>query len=119
MSRIKYKISENILNIHNEKDIPVVFPYPIVQVLSFSDMLIVRIEPTVQSCFNENVYGVSFTGKILWQVDKTKHIYDDSPYTGIKLSKDEEDYITLYNWDGLDLKINRLTGKMISTTYKK
>ena len=118
MNKIKYKVKNNILNIYNTKVIPVVFQYPIVQVLAFEDILIIRIEPTPQSCFNENIYGVSYTGEIVWQVEKMKHVYDDSPYTGIEATG-EENNIALYNWDGLNLVVNYLTGKVVSAVYGK
>lgn len=92
------------------------FPYDVAQVLDFSNVFVVRIESPLKSRFNENVYGVSYDGKILWQVGPRKYVYEDSPYTGM-IKEDEK--VKLFNWDGTELLVNPMTGRVLKEEYGK
>ncbi len=92
------------------------FSFEIKQVENFGDLLVVRLKVPVGITYNENVFGVSYDGRILWQIEKLKYIYKDSPFTGMVR---EGDYIKLCNWDGTDLIVDPNTGKIISKGYSK
>ena len=90
------------------------FKYDIRQLILFDECIILRIEPTVSRILNENVFGVSPEGKIIWQIEKSEHRKDDSPYTHIVR---ENDLLSAYNWDGFDYLVDPKTGKVISKEY--
>ena len=92
------------------------FPSPIKQIEQFDKVIVVRIHPKADKFLNENIFGVSYDGKILWQIEKLKYVYKDSPFTGMGR---EGDFVKLCNWDGTDLIVNPETGKIIQKGYSK
>jgi len=116
MKEMEYQVTETCLTIIGQDGTANrrTFPWPIAQVLAFTGILVVRIEPPQGICFNENVYGILPSGAIAWQVEPRKYVYDDSPYTGLVRSGDE---VKLMNWDGLELLVDPGTGKEISERY--
>lgn len=92
------------------------FPFEVKQVESFETVLIVRLKIPVGTTFNENIFGVSSDGKILWQIKKMKYVYNDSPFTGMVRAGSN---IKLCNWDGTDLIVNPETGEIIQEGYSK
>jgi hypothetical protein len=110
-----FSIVQNELRIESSGS-DVKFKWPIAKVLDFVDILVVCLEPEVGACFNENVFGVDLFGRIVWTIDKRKHVYDDSPYTSI-IKKG--DLVQLFNWDGDELLVDPKTGKVMSVGYGK
>lgn len=94
----------------------VTFKYPIDKILEINNSYVVLLEVPVKILFNENIYGVSNSGKIIWQIDKTRHVYEKSPYTNIFIEKGK---IWAFNWDGMAHELNEKTGKIISEKYLK
>ncbi len=92
------------------------FSYLIGKIETFDDCVIVMIDPPMKTIFNENIYGVSYDGKILWQVEKIEHVDRDSPYTGMG---QEKGLLSAYNWDGFDYRIEPKTGKIIDKIFVK
>jgi len=92
------------------------FDWPVVEVLQVANTVVVRTEPQPGSCDNQNVFGVASDGTIQWQVGPQRHIYDDSPYTGITLI---DDGIKLSNWDGTELVVDATTGDVLRQSQGK
>lgn len=114
---IEYKIENKKLKlIRNEVEKLVIFDFPIRQVIKFHDCFVVRLEPDIGQIYNENVFGISHEGKILWQIESISLVYEDSPYTGIGK---EGEKAKLCNWDGTDLLIDPYTGKIIKKSFSK
>ncbi len=95
----------------------ITFKYPIKKVLDASSALIVMLRPPIGVIFNENVYGVDYNGKILWQIPPQQHLDLESPYTDMSLIPDG--HIGLYNWDAGFYIIEPLTGKIIAEKFAK
>ncbi|MDQ5899645.1 MAG: hypothetical protein QG624_564 [Pseudomonadota bacterium] len=114
---INFKIDEKRIVISTLDSVNhVQFSFDIKQVENFGDMLVVRLKIPVGTTYNENVFGVSYDGKILWQIEKLKYVYNDSPFTGMVR---EGNNIKLCNWDGTDLIVNSQTGEIISKGWSK
>lgn len=114
---IKYKIENKklkLIDIANEKII--LFAFPIRQIIQFPNCFVVRLEPDVGQIYNENVFGVSNEGKMLWQIESMPHVYEDSPYTGLG---QDGDLAKLSNWDGTDLLIEPYTGKILKKGHSR
>lgn len=92
------------------------FLWPIAEVVPKDDVFVVRVDPEPDACFNENVYGVSTDGKILWQIAERQHVYADSPYTKILLTADG---VVLFNWDGDELLVDPVSGKVLRAAQGK
>ena len=92
------------------------FLSPIKQIEQFDEVIVVRIHPKLDMFLNENVFGVSYDGKILWQIEKLKYAYKNSPFIGMGR---EGGFIKLCNWDGTDLVVNPETGGIISKGWSK
>jgi hypothetical protein len=106
-----YEIKETKIIFDN--GIIINFDYPIGGVADYGDVIVVRLEIPYQIrdiIFNENVFGVSVSGKILWQIKpqypKTKKVYYGS------LDK-EDQYAVVANWLGLVLYLDPYTGNIV------
>lgn len=90
------------------------FKYPVAEAIDFQDAIVVRLEISVGQQLNENVYGVDYNGQILWQIQRQRHVYSNSPYTYIGRKGDAA---LLSNWDGLELTIEPATGNVMDESY--
>ena len=108
-------VVNNLLRI-TASGVDVSFQWPIAEVVAFDDVLVVRVEPAPGSCFNENVFGVEGDGSVIWEIEKRKHVYDDSPYTSILAQNGN---VKLFNWDGDELLVDPKNGRVISVGYGK
>lgn len=114
---IKYEIDDKNLKLLSSEDEKIIsFAYPIRQVIKFNDCLVVRLESDIGQIYNENVFGISNEGKVLWQIEPMPHVYNDSPYTGLG---QEGNSAKLSNWDGTDLIIEPYTGRIIKKSYSR
>ncbi len=92
------------------------FEWPVVETVMAGDTFVVRIDPMPGTCDNENVFGISQDGCIVWQVGKRRHIYNDSPYTGLTIVDGK---LVLSNWDGTDLVVDPPSGRVLSESQGK
>ena len=114
---INYKINDEQLTVVSSDSIKrVTFPFKVKQVEKFDDVLVVRLEIPMGTIFNENVFGVSAEGKVIWQIEKMSYVYEDSPFTGMGK---EGHYAKLCNWDGTDLLVNPNTGEIAKKSFSK
>jgi hypothetical protein len=114
---IKCEIEGNSVKVINGGKTKILtFPFPIRQAISFPKCHVIRFEPEVGETYNENVFGLSLDGDILWQIEPIGHVYADSPYTGMG---QVGDLIQLWNWDGVDLFVEPYTGKIVRKSYGK
>ena len=111
----KLKIEEKrITNLSETKE--VVFEFPIKQVLEFENGILIRLEPDINKIFNENVFCLSFTPKIIWQIEPVKKLDNDSPYTNIVIKNGK---LFLYSWSGEEMEVNIKSGIVISKIFRK
>lgn len=112
-----FKYHDNILEITDGENFKSVsFRYRIDEILYFENFCMVMIEPGIGQTLNENIYGVSIDGDILWQIAPIPHAYARSSYTGMGKVGDK---VKLSNWDGTDLIINPATGDILEKSYSK
>jgi hypothetical protein len=93
------------------------FSYPIAQMLEFPEVIVIRLEVPPDSRFNENVFGIDYDGKTLWQIPPQQHIREDSPYTNINYEQDDK--AGCYNWDSTLYIVEPRTGKIIDKHFLK
>jgi hypothetical protein len=89
---------------------------PIGSVIEYDHILFVLLSSPVKSCVNENVLGVSFSGDLIWTIEKSPHLYDDSPYTGMEITTDG---VVAHNWDGKSVLVNAKDGKVSRSLQSK
>lgn len=118
MSNPSYQTRGNQLVIVNNDGSEVItaLPSPIAQVLMHKHVIVVRTEPAPGVINNENIYGLTTAGALIWTVPSHIHLYDDSPYVNMVLVNDE---LKLINWDGLILFLNPYDGKMLREEWSK
>ncbi len=116
MTETAYEIRERVLAVGEPQAVryTVQFDSPIAEVLDFDGVMVVRTRPT--SASNENVYGISADGRIIWKVGSRRYAYEQSPYTAIRR---EGANVRLFNWDGLELIVDPSTGRELSVEYGK
>ncbi len=115
---MKYSIENKILkvtdangNVHCQN-----FEWPIDKILEINGILIVLIMPESTATYNQNVFGVSQNGELLWQIETQKTPYENSPYTGLNL---KDGKLSLYNWGGFLLFVEPGTGKVLNRVFTK
>src|ERR1700744_4515776 len=93
-SNKRYTQKGNVLTID---DVEIPFKYKINDVLEVEDMLIVFLENSKETVFNENVFGVSLPEKkIKWQIAKLRYETGvDCPFVGGKYYNGQ---LYLHNW---------------------
>ena len=89
------------------------FEFDIKKIISFENFIAVLLEIPPGTIFNENVFGVSLNGEIIWQIEKLFPDTEDSPHTNIKSSVNG---LEAYNWSGVKVGVHLRTGK---TTYRR
>ncbi len=109
-----YNVLDNKIIFQNGKE--VAFDYPIGETLDFQDVIVLRLKLPLEVIFNENVFGLSRDGKILWQISKQKHIDEDSPYTQLSYQNNKAG---LYNWDASLYIVEPFSGKVIEERFLK
>lgn len=92
------------------------FKYEIDKIVEVKNICIVMLEVPSNKIYNENIFGVDKTGKIIWQIEKVKHIYKSSPYMDL-FEKDEQ--IWAGNWDGDLYRLDIQTGIILEKKYTK
>ena len=116
-SKCPVKINGSELIIESENMHKITLSSKIQKTEEFDNAIVVMVHPNTSTFLNDNVFGVSYDAKILWQVMSLKHIaYKHSPFTGmVRMGKN----IKLCNWDGTDLIVDPTTGEVIEKRYSK
>ena len=104
------------LIIKNNETRLVKLPSKIEEIIEFDDVIVVRVYPQNKEFINENIFGVSYFGEILWQIKPIKHVFKKSPYTSIFKKGNS---VKAHNWDGTDLIIKPFTGDIKKEEYSK
>jgi hypothetical protein len=116
-SIISYRFEDNRLIISTADSIKrVILPLAIEKVECFENVLVVLLDFSTDTIFNENVFGVSAEGKVIWQIEKMSYVYEHSPFTNIS---QENDLLSAYNLDGYDYFIDPKTGKIVDKEFLK
>jgi len=110
----QYNIVDGRLVLSNGREVS--FPYPVAESLNFPHAIVVRLDVPPKAHFNENVFGISYDGKILWQVLPQQHVREESPYTSISY---EGSKAGLYNWDATLYVVEPTTGKVVDKQFLK
>lgn len=115
-----YTIYDSTLTFENGKKVS--FKYPIAHVVLANEVFVVLLKAQSKEIFNENVYGVSQEGEILWQVQKSPSLNNDL-YVGVSttpsMQKHGEKFIRLNRWDGVAVEIRPETGEILSSRVTK
>lgn len=109
-----YTVEGNELSFSN--GIVIRFTDPIVKVLRADKTLVILLSISRKEHSNENVYGISEQGEILWKVPRIYHAYTKSPFTNIAFRDNE---LILINWDGNDYTVDPSTGSLLKKTFTK
>ena len=64
---INFENNSLIISVGNDKK-TVKFLSPIKQIEQFDKVIIVRVHPKTDNFLNENIFGVSYDGEIIWQI---------------------------------------------------
>lgn len=93
------------------------FQFPIAEFKLIENFIIVLLDVPLDIVLNENLFCIDLNGAILWQIEKIKHIYNDSTFTNIIIDKNNN--IQSYNQDGFMYTINIYSGKIIEKRFLK
>ena len=106
--------SKNKLVLENGKI--VAFDFTVKKIIEIDDVVVVLLSIPTGVTYNENIFGVSNKGGIIWQIEGTVPQSSNSPYVDIEKSMDGLD---IFNWSGLKSRVNVRTGKVTHTSVTK
>jgi len=110
-----YRIEGNVLQLGEGASVS--FEYPIKAVISFGEVLVVLVlAPIGGPIYNQNVFGVSRQGHILWQVPGFDWQKGDSPYMDIHKDKDGK-LVWLGNYRCSNIFLDPLSGRFIREEF--
>jgi len=95
------------------------FPYEIEYCLSFRNVFVVMLKVPLKTTYNENVFGLSIGGEIIWRIEKAPYqgTRSDCPYTHIVAINDNE--ANLFNWCDINVRIEAQSGKILDYVITK
>lgn len=95
----------------------IAFDYPVAQAFFLADKYFVRLEiPGGTDVLNENMFAVSKSGEIVWQIPEQELFNDDSPYTDLRV---KDDLLVVYNWDGQEFTIDPNSYDIVKREFKR
>ena len=113
--KTEFVVDKNILTICHKQ---IIFQYFIADTLNIGNLFIVRIDPPPGVIFNKNIYGVSASGEILWQIEVVNHDgYDDNPY--VNMVQNGPASIAVYDWIGFEYSLNLENGTVSLVDFKR
>lgn len=108
---------ENVLVLNN--NVRIVFDYSIEAVLETFGTIIVLLDSPPQITMTENVFGVSYEGKIIWQIERIPATTSPhNRYTNISESGVPGIFVA-FNSNCTNVYTDVLTGKVLDTEFTK
>jgi hypothetical protein len=108
MNTDKYTVSGN--DVHFNSGYVTHFPFPVGECVPFNDVLVVRLEVPRDTIFNENIYGLDYSGNVIWQI---KPVYPDTEDGTWGSIQHIGQIVVACNFRGLWMSIRQLTGEII------
>lgn len=102
---LTFTISDNSIGLADGRQ--VTFAGKILQTVNFDNVVVVLIDWMVT---NRNVFAISETGNQLWQIEEQPAIHNGNPCTFLEGGGE---YAFVSTWDGLELLIEPLTGRIV------
>lgn|SRR5690554_5752998 len=93
------------------------FNFDVVEYIELESVIVIRLKIPTNVIFNENVFGLNKDGKIIWQIEQKKFMYENSPYTNMKKINNYK--VNLSNWDGTQILINPINGNILDEKWVK
>lgn len=75
------------------------------------------LEPPLNKEYNENIFAINEDGTILWQIESREYLKPNSCY--VNIVDIENGIIQANGWDSVIVKVDVLTGKIISEEWIK
>lgn len=92
------------------------FDYEIEEYLLYEDTLIVRLNWEKENINSyRNILAFNNFGELLWKIDSKLN----GKYPYVKIDKDDNDVLIAYNFSGLKLSLDPLTGLIIKYNANK
>lgn len=92
------------------------FDHPVSDVVRVNDVLVVALDVMARAIYPRNVFGVSITGQILWQIPDLQPNEGDSPYVGLVALSDS---VLANRWDDFHVWLEPLTGKVLKQEWSR
>ena len=87
------------------------------EALVFKNVIVVCLN-YYEVTYNENIFGLSLNGDVLWQIQKYIPI-EGSKSAFVGLTKENENLVWATNWDGTALLLNVKTGEIIKNEWHR
>jgi hypothetical protein len=94
------------------------FDFPIGKTLTYKNKIIVLLDVFHEGGYNQNMFAVSFRGKIVWQVEKSldADLIGYCPFTSVELNHPE---LLCFNKCGFRITVNPVNGHITSQVFTK
>ena len=108
------KFKDNLLLLDSSKH--VTFKFKIQSIVIYDDIVVVLLDVPSGTILNENIFGVSLSGDIVWQIESAFPASEDSPYMAIEKS---DKALNAFNWSGMRMRLTVATGKIVQKKVTK
>ncbi|GGB21269.1 MULTISPECIES: hypothetical protein [Mucilaginibacter] len=94
------------------------FDFSIQDTLVFDSKIVVLLDISGDTKFNQNVYAIDFNGEILWQIERSENldIIGYCPFISIEIQNLK---LVSFNWCGFRFTIDPGTGKVNESIFTK
>jgi hypothetical protein len=108
------KFKDNLLLLDSSKHVS--FKFKIKSIVIYDDIIVVLLDVPSGTILNENVFGVSLSGAVVWQIESAFPADEDSPYVAIEKS---DKALNAFNWSGMRMRLIVATGKIVQKKVTK
>lgn len=94
------------------------FEFPISQHIACGNLTIILLLIPSDIIYNQNVFALSESGQIIWQIEKLEQHYfqDHCPFNEAMV---DEQNLIIFNWCDYRFSINPLDGKVLDKAFTK
>lgn len=114
---MRTKVDTNCLIIDDKTVVP--FEYPIEALTIIGNIIIVILSIPNSGGMTENVFGVSNTGNILWQIERLTANATDPVNRYVGFGSHEMNTLFISNWNGVVVQIDVRTGQVLKSEWLK
>jgi hypothetical protein len=87
------------------------------RVLDLRTVLVVLLDAEDGAPLSENIYGVDYSGRVVWRVQAFEFPHGRSPYT--QISAAEGGRVNAYNFSGIMAEVDSRDGRIIRSYLSK
>ncbi|MDB5132989.1 MAG: hypothetical protein JWR02_2738 [Mucilaginibacter sp.] len=112
----EYTIDERKLVFGNGNTLE--FDFAIMKVIDQNERIYVMLDVFGDNFYNQNIFAVSGSGELLWQIEKSNELdsIGHCPFIDFEIT---ESLLISWNWCGFRFRVDINNGKIVDSTFTK